>query len=182
MTSSLGVASQNWVWGFFVWRWSLCVNFMTLALLVPEIQRGGPRSPPPVTDWPKKPSLNRVNAPTFRQCCVHQGTELMNTVQDETQDARLNIHGIKSCSWRRQYCRTFGRKDSLSDSFTDYNYHFLYCWRRNTYIKEAFHDLQRGCKYGECISKMARAWNSTWIYTSELTLCFTITAEYPATL
>ena len=39
--SSLGVASQNWVWGFFVRRWSLCVNFMTLALLVPEIQRGG---------------------------------------------------------------------------------------------------------------------------------------------
>ena len=43
---SLGVASQNWGWGFFVQRWSLCVNFMTLALLVPEIQRGGPRSPP----------------------------------------------------------------------------------------------------------------------------------------
>ena len=63
VTSSLGVASQNWVWGFFVRRWSLCVNFMTLALLVPEIQRGGPRSPPtPVTDWPKKPSLNRVIA------------------------------------------------------------------------------------------------------------------------
>ena len=60
VTSSLGVASQNWVWGFFVRRWSLCVNFMTQALLVPEIQRGGPRSPPPVTDWPKKPSLNRV--------------------------------------------------------------------------------------------------------------------------
>ena len=40
VTSSLGVASQNWVWGFFVRRWSLCVNFMTLALLVPEIQRG----------------------------------------------------------------------------------------------------------------------------------------------
>ena len=38
-------------------------NFMTLALLVPEVQRGGPRSPPPpppVTDRPKKPSLNRV--------------------------------------------------------------------------------------------------------------------------
>ena len=33
---------------------------MTLALLVPEIQIGGPRSPPPVTDLPKKPSLNRV--------------------------------------------------------------------------------------------------------------------------
>ena len=47
MTSSLGVASQNWVWGFFVRRWSLCVNFMTLALLVPEIQRGSPKSPPP---------------------------------------------------------------------------------------------------------------------------------------
>ena len=61
VTSSLGVASQNWVWNFFVRRQSLCVNFMTLALLVPEIQRGGPRSPPPVTDWPKKPSLNRVN-------------------------------------------------------------------------------------------------------------------------
>ena len=38
VTSSLGVASQNWVWGFFVRRWSLCVNFMNLALLVPEIQ------------------------------------------------------------------------------------------------------------------------------------------------
>ena len=37
VTSSLGVASQNWVWGFFVRRLSLCVNFMTLALLVPEI-------------------------------------------------------------------------------------------------------------------------------------------------
>ena len=63
VTSSLGVASQKWVWGFFVRRWSLCANFMTLALLVPEIQRGeGSRSPrPPVTDWPKKPSLNRVN-------------------------------------------------------------------------------------------------------------------------
>ena len=61
VTSSLGMASQNWVWGFFVRRWSFCVNFMTLTLLVPEIQRGGPRSPPPVTDWPKKPSLNRVN-------------------------------------------------------------------------------------------------------------------------
>ena len=48
VTSSLGVASQNWVWGFFVRRWSLCVNFMALALLVPEIQRGGPRSPPPL--------------------------------------------------------------------------------------------------------------------------------------
>ena len=60
VTSSLGVASQNWVWGFFVRRWSLCVNFMTLALLVPEIQRGGPRSSPPVKDWPKKPSLDRV--------------------------------------------------------------------------------------------------------------------------
>ena len=62
VTSSLGVASQNWVWGFFVQRWSLCVNFMTLALLVAEIQKGGPRSPPPsqVTDWQKKPSLNRV--------------------------------------------------------------------------------------------------------------------------
>ena len=47
VTSSLGVASQNWVWGFFVRRSSLCVNFMTLALLVPEIQKGGPRSPPP---------------------------------------------------------------------------------------------------------------------------------------
>ena len=56
VTSSLGVASQNWVWGFFVRRWSLCVNFMTLALLVPEIQRGGEvRGAPPVTDWPKKP-------------------------------------------------------------------------------------------------------------------------------
>ena len=64
VTSSLGVASQKWVWGFFLRRWSLCVNFMTLALLVPEIQnRGGseePPPPPPVTDWPKKPSLNRV--------------------------------------------------------------------------------------------------------------------------
>ena len=60
VTSSLGVASQDWVWGFLVWRWSLCVNFTTLVLLVPEIKRGGPRSPPPVTDWPKKPSLNRV--------------------------------------------------------------------------------------------------------------------------
>ena len=60
VTSSLGVASQDWVWGFLVWRWSLCVNFTTLALLVPDIKRGGPRSPPPVTDWPKKPSLNRV--------------------------------------------------------------------------------------------------------------------------
>ena len=68
VTSSLGVASQNWVWGLFVRRWSLCVNFMTLTLLVPEIQRGvrggggaPPPPPPPVTDWPKKPSLNRVN-------------------------------------------------------------------------------------------------------------------------
>ena len=61
VTSSLGVASQNWVWGFFVRRWSLCVNFMTLALLVPEIQRGVRGAPAPVTDWPKKLSLNRVN-------------------------------------------------------------------------------------------------------------------------
>ena len=33
---------------------------MTLALLVPEIQRGVRGAPPPVTDWPKQPSLNRV--------------------------------------------------------------------------------------------------------------------------
>ena len=47
--------------GLLVRRWSLCVNFMTLALLVPEIQRGVRGAPPPpVTDWPKKPSLNRV--------------------------------------------------------------------------------------------------------------------------
>ena len=58
--TSLGVASQNWVRGFFVRRWSLCVNLMTLALLVPEIQRGVRGAPPPVTDWPKKPSLNGV--------------------------------------------------------------------------------------------------------------------------
>ena len=39
---------------------------MTLALLVPEIQRGGGGSeePPPVTDRPKKPSLNRVKQTT----------------------------------------------------------------------------------------------------------------------
>ena len=61
VTSSLGVVSQNWVWRFFVRRWSLCVNFVTLALLVPEIQRGV-RGAPPVTDWPKRPSLNRVKA------------------------------------------------------------------------------------------------------------------------
>ena len=55
------IGRGNWVWDFFLRRWSLCVNFMTLVLLVPEIQRGGPRSfPPQVTDWPKKPSLNRV--------------------------------------------------------------------------------------------------------------------------
>ena len=54
VTSSLGVASQHWLWGFFVWRWSLCVHFMTLALLVPEIQRGGPRSPPPQSQIDQK--------------------------------------------------------------------------------------------------------------------------------
>ena len=47
VTSSLGVASQKWVWGFSVWRWSLCVNFMTLALLVPKIKRGGGSEEPP---------------------------------------------------------------------------------------------------------------------------------------
>ena len=52
VTSSLGVVSPNCGWGFFVRRWSLCVNFMTLALLVPE----PPPPPPPVTDWPKKPT------------------------------------------------------------------------------------------------------------------------------
>ena len=35
----------------------MCVNFMTLALLIPEIQS---LPPPPVTDLTKKPSLNRV--------------------------------------------------------------------------------------------------------------------------
>ena len=64
VTSSLGVTSQNWVWGFFVWRWSLCINFMTLAFCF-QRYRGGvrgapPPPPPPVTDWPKKPSLNRA--------------------------------------------------------------------------------------------------------------------------
>ena len=54
VTSSLGVASQNCLWSFFVRRWSLCVNFMTLALLFLEIQRGQS-----ITDWPKKSGLNR---------------------------------------------------------------------------------------------------------------------------
>ena len=39
----------------------MCVNFMTLALLVPEIQRGGGSEEPPQSQIDqKKPSLNRV--------------------------------------------------------------------------------------------------------------------------
>ena len=44
----------------------MCVNFRTLALLVPEIQRGGEgfKEPPPQSQIDqKKPSLNRVKLP-----------------------------------------------------------------------------------------------------------------------
>ena len=43
----------------------MCVNFRTLALLVPEIQRGGglQGAPPQSQIDQKKPSLNRVKLP-----------------------------------------------------------------------------------------------------------------------
>ena len=69
--TSLGVASQNWVWGFFVRRWSLCVNLMTLALLVPEIQRGVRGAPPQSQIDQKSPvwiGLNSANSAAVFSC------------------------------------------------------------------------------------------------------------------
>ena len=84
---------------------------MTLALLVPEIQRGGgPRSPPPVTDWPKKPSLNRVKI-SWRVSTSLKARQFGHIQWDSLKNKnRWNIH-IQNTPLNIQTRQRRGRRD-----------------------------------------------------------------------